>query len=438
MSWTEFYIVVSGLITLVLMLLAFPWLRRKNHAKADSLSNTQIVKQRLQELEREVKEGLMSEHDMRVAVDELKVALVDESSFESTRTGTASIPLLVGGLIAVVAGVVVYGSVNQFSQVQRASDAIVALPELSAQLASGNGSELGPEDVVNLALAIRQRLREAPEDDTGWLNLGRLMLSLGQEVQAIEAIDKAVALKPGNTSYQITLAQALMTTGDVNNLNRAQGVLSRLLQSTPENDNLALMMAVVSAQLGDLENLTRYYGQVKDKLPAGNDIGQRLAMREQELQALEGQVVVQDSSTISDLPEEQSSAKAPQPAPNNAPSAKTGFNITVDVSEQARSALPQSGFLIVFAQDANSQNRMPAAVVKIPLQDFPVTIALDTDNAMMPQYTLDSLSKVTLTARVSADGDVSVSPGEWEGSQVIEVAPQNMKNINVTIEKELL
>ncbi|MBQ4828641.1 c-type cytochrome biogenesis protein CcmI [Alteromonas sp. MMG017] len=438
MSWTEFYIVVSGLITLVLMLLAFPWLRRKNHAKADSLSNTQIVKQRLQELEREVKEGLITEHDMRVAVDELKVALVDESSFESTRTGSAGMPLVVGGLIAVVAGVVVYASVNQFSQVQRASDAIVALPELSAKLASGNGSDLGPEDVANLALAIRQRLREAPEDDTGWLYLGRLMLSLGQEVQAIEAIDKAVALKPGNTSHQITLAQALMTTGDVNNLNRAQGVLSRLLQNTPENDNLALMMAVVSAQLGDLGNLTRYYGQVKEKLPAGNDIGQRLAMREQELQALEGQVVVQDSSSISDLSEEQSSVKAPESAPNNAASAKTGFNITVDVSDQARSALPQSGFLIVFAQDANSENRMPAAVVKIPLQDFPITIALNTDNAMMPQYTLDSLSKVTLTARVSADGDVSVSPGEWEGSQVIEVAPQNMKDINVTIEKELL
>ena len=432
MSWTEFYIVVSGLITLVLMLLAFPWLRRKNHAKADNLSNTQIVKQRLQELEREVQEGLITEHDMRVAVDELKVALVDESSFESTRTGTAGLPLLIGGLVAVVAGVVVYASVNQFSQVQRASDAIAALPELSAQLASGNGSDLGPEDVANLALAIRQRLREAPEDDTGWLYLGRLMLSLGQEVQAIEAIDKAVALKPGNTSHQITLAQALMTTGDVNNLNRAQGVLKGLLRSTPENDNLALMMAVVSAQLGDLENLTCYYGQVKDKLPAGNDIGQRLAMREQELQAQDGQVLVLDNSPI----DESSGTQAP--AIEKTTSTKTGFNITVNVSDEARSALPQSGFLIVFAQDANSENRMPAAVVKIPLQDFPVTIALDTDNAMMPQYTLDSLSKVTLTARVSADGDVSVSPGEWEGSQVTEVAPQNVKDINVMIEKELL
>ena len=55
MSWSEFYIIVSGLITLVLLIVAFPWLRNKNHAKQDSLSNTQIVKQRLAELDREDK-----------------------------------------------------------------------------------------------------------------------------------------------------------------------------------------------------------------------------------------------------------------------------------------------------------------------------------------------------------------------------------------------
>ena len=53
MMWSEFYLVVSGLMTLVLLIVAFPWLRSKNHAKADSLSNTQIVKQRLQELDRD-------------------------------------------------------------------------------------------------------------------------------------------------------------------------------------------------------------------------------------------------------------------------------------------------------------------------------------------------------------------------------------------------
>ena len=55
MSWSEFYIIVSGLITLVLLIVAFPWLRNKNHAKQDSLSNTQIVKQRLAELDRETR-----------------------------------------------------------------------------------------------------------------------------------------------------------------------------------------------------------------------------------------------------------------------------------------------------------------------------------------------------------------------------------------------
>ena len=102
MSWSEFYIVVSGLITFVLLIVTFPWLRRKNHAQQDSLSNTQIVKQRLAELDREVQEGLISEHDKRQAVDELKLALVDESAFQSKRTGTATLPLLVGGIVALM------------------------------------------------------------------------------------------------------------------------------------------------------------------------------------------------------------------------------------------------------------------------------------------------------------------------------------------------
>ena len=59
MSWAEFYLIVSGLITLVLLIVAFPFLRNKKHAKQDSLSNTQIIRQRLVELEREVKEELI-------------------------------------------------------------------------------------------------------------------------------------------------------------------------------------------------------------------------------------------------------------------------------------------------------------------------------------------------------------------------------------------
>ncbi len=443
MSWSEFYIIVSGLITLVLLIVAFPWLRNKNHAKQDSLSNTQIVKQRLAELDREVQEGLISEHDKRQAVDELKLALVDESAFQSHKTGNAKLPLAIGAVLAIACGVIVYAQVNQMGRVTQASQAIEALPELSQQLASGNANNLTQQDIASLALAIRQRLREEPEDDTGWMYFGRLMLSIGQEVQAIEAIDKAVSLAPSNSANRITLAQALMTTGDVNNLERAQSILLGLLNDNPANDNLALMMAVVSAQLGDLENTQRFYKQVEGKLPADSDMAQRLVARIKELQGNTSEMAalqntaaeITDTSTAQNASSEAKNASSE--AQSDSSEAQTGFNITVNLSDDASIEAPKDGFLIVFAQDANSDNKMPAAVVKLPIEDFPVSVTLTTENAMMPQFTLATLSDVVVTARLSKDGNVAVSKGEWQGSVSASVTANEISSLSVIIDKEL-
>ncbi|WP_287133189.1 c-type cytochrome biogenesis protein CcmI [Alteromonas sp.] len=443
MSWSEFYIIVSGLITLVLLIVAFPWLRNKNHAKQDSLSNTQIVKQRLAELDREVQEGLISEHDKRQAVDELKLALVDESAFQSHKTGNAKLPLAIGAVLAIACGVIVYAQVNQMGRVTQASQAIEALPELSQQLASGNANNLTQQDIASLALAIRQRLREEPEDDTGWMYFGRLMLSIGQEVQAIEAIDKAVSLAPSNSANRITLAQALMTTGDVNNLERAQSILLGLLNDNPANDNLALMMAVVSAQLGDLENTQRFYKQVEGKLPADSDMAQRLVARIKELQGNTSEMAALQNTAaeITDTPTAQNASSEAKNASSEAQSdsseAQTGFNITVNLSDDASIEAPKDGFLIVFAQDANSDNKMPAAVVKLPIEDFPVSVTLTTENAMMPQFTLATLSDVVVTARLSKDGNVAVSKGEWQGSVSASVTANEISSLSVIIDKEL-
>ena len=436
MSWSEFYIIVSGLITLVLLIVAFPWLRNKNHAKQDSLSNTQIVKQRLAELDREVQEGLISEHDKRQAVDELKLALVDESAFQSHKTGNAKLPLAIGAVLAIACGVIVYAQVNQMGRVTQASQAIEALPELSQQLASGNANNLTQQDIASLALAIRQRLREEPEDDTGWMYFGRLMLSIGQEVQAIEAIDKAVSLAPSNSANRITLAQALMTTGDVNNLERALSILLGLLNDNPANDNLALMMAVVSAQLGDLENTQRFYKQVEGKLPADSDMAQRLVARIKELQGNTSEMVALQN-TAAEITDTSIAQDASSEAKNTNSEAQTGFNITVNLSDDASIEAPKDGFLIVFAQDANSDNKMPAAVVKLPIEDFPVSVTLTTENAMMPQFTLATLSDVVVTARLSKDGNVAVAKGEWQGSVSASVTANEISSLSVIIDKEL-
>ena len=415
MSWSVFYLIVSALLTLVLVLILAPWFIRRQHAKADYLSNTQIIRQRLSELDREVTEGLISEDDKAQAEQELKLALVDESAFVHQRRKNARLPLIIGAVIAVAAGTWVYVSVNQLEQVQRAQDAIDSLPELSDRLARGEMANFTQQDIADLALAIRQRLRQSPDDDQGWMYLGRLMMSLGQDQQAKEAIERAVRLAPAQRENRITLAQALMSTGEAAQLERAQSLLSELLEETPRNDNLALMMTVVSAQLGDLDTTQRFFSQVRDKLPTDSDIAVNLRERIATLTAQSQEI----------------------PVPEN-PAEVTGFSITVNVGEEAQPAIPDTGYLIVFAQDASSENRMPAAVVKIPLPQLPTTVQLSTKNAMMPQYTLRNLEKVRIIARVSLDGDVAPSEGEWQGEVIETVRPGESPSLTITINKELL
>jgi hypothetical protein len=189
------------------------------------------------------------------------------------------------------------------------------------------------------------------------------------------------------------------------------------------------MMAVVSAQLGDLNNTRRFYQQVEGKLPADSDMAQRLAARIKELEGNTTEMLALQRSDAGPVDETDIQGDNEQ--------ALTGFTITVNLSDNAKASAPKEGFLIVFAQDAISGNRMPAAVVKMPIGDFPVSVNLTTENAMMPQFTLATLSDVVVTARLSEDGNVAVAEGEWQGSVNASVTANQLSSLSIIINKEL-
>ncbi|MBU3022087.1 c-type cytochrome biogenesis protein CcmI [Aestuariibacter sp. A3R04] len=416
MSWEGFVISVSGLLTLVIFLVALPWLRRRSVRARDVLTNTQIIRQRLDEIAREAKEGIISDSDQKAASEELKLALLDEVQKRQHNTAQkAYLPLIAGGGLAVIAAVTVYAKVNHIEQVKGAEQAIESLPALSEKLSSGEAAAFTNKDITDLTYAIRARLRSNPDDATGWMFLARLWLSVGQDEQAIQAIEKALALNPDDTTIRITYAQTLMVTNEVAQMTKAQSVLQGLLAINPNNDNLALMMAVVSARLGDLANTTRYFEQVKDKLSPENDT--RIGL-EQRINAL-----AQQKKAVSEAEHAIVS---------------TGFEITVSIDDAVSDKLPGDGYLIVYAQDGNSQNRMPAAVVKIPLQKFPVTLTLTNDNAMMPEFTLSTLTQAKLTARVSSDENVMPAAGDLQGVISVPVDPGEVRQYSITINKEVL
>ncbi|MCW8106964.1 c-type cytochrome biogenesis protein CcmI [Alteromonas ponticola] len=412
MSWLTFITASVMLVALLIFIISLPWWRKKTAEVTESV-NTKIVKQRLAEIQAEVEQGLISKEDSEQAVKELKIALVDETRKSQSSSSHTSFILSAGALIAVLIGGGAYFSANQLTQVSMASEAINALPALSEKLADGSASDFTAQDLTALTLAIRQRLRVDPADVQGWLYLGRLWMAAGQQKQAIDALEKARLVSPDNIMVNVTYAQLLTATDEPELLRKAQGILHQLIKQFPENDNFSLLMSVASAQLGDMEKARHYFAKIKDKLSPDSNIYQELVTR------IEG----------SDLSQMQAIDKGEN--------SLTGFDLTISIAKGYENKIPNTGYLIVFAQDANSDNKMPAAVIKLPLTSFPRQLKLTNDNAMMAEYSLSQLQTVKLTARLSKDEDVMPQIGELEGHIITEVVEGTVVNQSIIIDKEL-
>lgn len=416
MSWPLFYAVVAGFLITLVGIISIPWLGSRNQKQVDQLRNAQIVKQRLEELEREASEGLISDDDKHQAITELKLALIEESTEPESGSVTHSrLALTVGLALALGAGGIVYYNGNHLSEVRQLVEATESVEALSAKLLGvvEGQSDITPEELQSLTLAIRQRLRDTPEDEQAWLNLGRLYMSIGFSEQAVASFKRAFELAPDDPSMRLNYAQALMLSGTEENLQRSARMLTFELEQQPANDNIALMLTVVMTELGDLDNAERYFTRIKDKMSPDTPMFQTLSTR---IQALRQQQGAED--VLNDEPQ-------------------TGFIVTVDVDATLASKLPKTGFLFVFAQDATSNMKMPAAVIKMPLQALPVTVNLTEKNAMMPSFTLNQLEQTNLIARISLDENVEPQLGELQGSTLENVLKGQQVTSTILIDKEI-
>lgn len=419
MTWPLFYVVVAGLVAAMVLTICTPWIKARNQRYSDQLRNAQIVKQRLLELEREVAEGLISESDKEQAVTELKLALVEEAHVQSNeQNSTSSTALIVGLVISLGIAIPVYYHANHITEVQRLVAATNSVAELSEKLIAvmNDNAEITPEELQSLALAIRQRLRDTPNDEQAWLNLGRLYMSIGFSEQSVQSFERAFQLTPESANVRLSFAQALMLSGTDENLRRSRGLLLFELEQQPQNDNLLLMATVVSAQLGNLAEAEELFAKIKDKMSPSSSMYQTIVAR---LAELRGFTAVNESESQVNQ------------------TGITGFSITVAVSEELHTKLPASGYLFVFAQDAGSQMQVPAAVVKIPLPELPITVNLTTENAMLPTFTLAQVQQARLVARISLDGDVSAVRGELEGMTEMQVASGLLSSATITIDQEI-
>lgn len=409
MTW--FWVGAALLSLLAIGLVVVPWLRARRAENQDSLNNTAIIRQRLSELEQEVAEGVLSSSDKAQAIDELKLALVDETTSQSVpreHRGKAGLALTLGLVVSLVTALSVYFYANEIDSLTRWQAAIEEMPELGRRIVIEGDQSVSPEDLQKFALGIRTRLVEEPDDATAWLLLGRLYAALNRLESAIEAFERSLKLQPTHLGALSSYGQALVMTGDEGMMRRGMRALDQVIAQEPDNLNALSLLAASATRLMDRDRALHAWRQLEQQLEAGDP-------RKMQVQ-----------SRIAELSGEDTE--------------EAGTRVTVEVAlnDKLLGKMPQNGYLFVFAQDANSENRMPAAVVKTPISAFPTTVTLSDANAMVANFTLSTLDRTRLVARISADENVATAKGELEGEAVIELQKGQAVQHQILINKELL
>lgn len=437
---TNFYIYAIALIAVSMFFVLVPLLRKAKQAELQ-LTNANVVKQRMTELEQEVKEGLISEKDKQTAIRELKLALVEESDRVSAASHSEPVRVVNWPLVsllsvpAIAIGIWVYVDANQLDGLSEYKSVQAQEQEITQLILGQSEQEVTPNDYAKLALIIRNRLRSAPDDAEGWRSLGRVQMTIGRMEESISAYEKALKIAPANLDIREQYAQALMAAGTEESLENARRQVEYMIGLQPENREYRLLLTVVATQLGDVDLAVENFLMIRNMLSDSSNFYQSLVAQMINIGAPES-LLVGDEQTPSGASVDGDSNMASAEA--NAQGVGTGIDVTVDIDPSLVSKLPERGYLIVFAQNADLESRVPLAVVRMPLQSFPVALNLSESDAMLPSMSLTTASRVRLTARVSMDEDVMPSAGELQGEiNVLELIQGEQVSAVIQINKEI-
>jgi cytochrome c-type biogenesis protein CcmI len=403
-----FWLIVIILLVVAGALLVIPAMRQNQHAPATTRDelNKAIYQDRLSELAEDEAQGVVEQRPE--LIQELQQNLLtdipqqpDEEISPINRW-----MLLPGVVILVVVAVGLYLKTGGLAQVQAWHQVEAQMPELRARVANERAQPLSTEEIARLGLGLRTSLQQDAGNVNDWMMLGRVGMALNNATTATQAFAKAYQLAPDNEDVRLGYAEVLTRSNDQQDNQLATQMLRTMVGQDHTNLRAMSLLAFNAFEQGDFKQAIGAWEVMLKLLPAGDS---RIEVIKRSIQQAKSQAG-QETATL---------------------------GIEVSLSSDAAQKLPQQGTLIISVTDG--ANPVPVAVKQLPLSRFPLSVALDDSNAMMPERLLSSLSQVNVRARISLDGTANPQVGDWFGESGVQGFGEKAQpqTINVQINKQI-
>jgi cytochrome c-type biogenesis protein CcmH len=269
--------IICGLMTLLALwfvlppLFAHPESRKSDEMRA---ANVLIYQDQCQELETDLRNGLIGEPEYQKEKQELERRLLADtetakrasSASPGTSPTTRKVAYAVATAIPIVAIAFYLARGNP-----RALDPLTA-PSTTTAAASQAG-EMTPQQIQANVDKLAKRLEENPNDVQGWIMLGRSYTMMERYADAATAYARATVLKASDADLWTDYAEALAMSNGQRLEGKPAEAINRALQIDPKNEKALALAGEAAFQAADYKKAIEYW----QKLPSGSETGKAVS-----------------------------------------------------------------------------------------------------------------------------------------------------------------
>lgn len=409
--------------TMVLLAFAFilpPLLRTRSTLRVDQDDlNTEVARQRLAELEQDLKTGRLHQAQYEAARQDLEQELLydigssERNDDRQVRSGRWAILLL--AVAVPVCATLLYQSLG--------SEQIITLLQTRPAVQQAQQQAPPVDSVEEMADRLAVRLQNEPDNLDGWVMLAKTYNVLGRFDLAVPAYRNIMRLGGDNNAALLAdFADALVTTSNGIFNDETGGLLTNALQLEPDNVKALWLAGHWKKQSGDTITAIRHWQQASNLMQPGS----------QDKMTIDRQI--QQTRQQAELPTTDLQQTGTKPTTPASPPATGGsaLQVTVSLDQSLTDKANAEDTVFIYARAAKGP-RMPLAIARKQVRELPVTVTLDDSMAMAPGMLLSGFQEVTVGARISKSGNAMAQSGDLQGSKT-PVRPADTASIDIVID----
>jgi cytochrome c-type biogenesis protein CcmH len=399
--WSVVALLLLGALLMVLPPLWRP--RQRDDAVQAADVNLAVYRDQLGELHQATAEGLLAPEALRPAQEDIERRALEETQAAQPPAGArpARRTAWALALLLPAASVLTYLQLGDPGAIGSPGAAPAAVTT-----ADGDQHSVSGEQIEGMVANLAQRLKSQPEDAEGWMMLGRSYTALGRYPDAVLAFRRAVALAPGDATLLSDFADVLGMAQGRRLAGEPAGLVQQALDIDPKHVKALALAGSAAFESRDYTAAQGFWERLIEVVPPDSDIARSVRGSIAQARQLEG------GASVAPVRSGADGAAAPD---------ATSVGGEIRIAPELLAQIAPGDTLFVFARAVQGP-RMPLAISRQPVGEWPRSFRLDDSMAMAPELRLSGFGSLNIGVRISRSGDATPRSGDLIG-QAGPVAP---------------